>query len=39
VLGRLLEVFTGRQPVTINAADPEVAYRRQAALRRILAGQ
>jgi hypothetical protein len=39
VLGRLLEVFTGRQPATINAADPEVAYRRQAALRRILAGQ
>lgn len=38
ILGRLMEVFTGRQPATVNPADPEMAMRRQAALKRILAG-
>lgn len=38
VLGRLMEVFTGRQPAIANGADPEMAARRQFALKRILAG-
>jgi hypothetical protein len=38
VLGRLMEVFTGRQTTSVSGADPEMAARRQLALKRILAG-
>lgn len=37
-LGRLMEVFTGRQSAAVNGSDPAMAARRQQALQRILAG-
>lgn len=39
ILGRLLEVFTGRQPSAISATDPVVASQRQQAIQKILAGR
>ena len=38
VLGRLMEVFTGRQQSTINTSDPQMAARRQAVIQNILSG-
>lgn len=38
VLGRMLEVFTGRQPSFVDGSDPEMAFLRRQAMQRILSG-
>jgi hypothetical protein len=38
VLGRLMEVFTGRQPSLVSTSDPQMAQRRQMVIQNILSG-
>ena len=38
ILGRLMEVFTGRQPSMLNTSDPQMAARRQMVIQQILSG-
>ena len=38
IMGRLLEVFTGRQPQMLDTADKQMAARRQQTLQRLLSG-